>query len=540
MTAPAASRSAADPTAGPARALLLLGLAALAGAGTMVVELAAVRLLAPWFGTSQAVWTNVIAVILLALALGYLTAGRLAVRPAPLRTLSWVLFGAAALVTWSPFLGAACARAFLPPEVGLHEAVELVGWGSLAVALLVFLPPAVLFGMVSPLVVEELARERKASAGTAGGQVLCVSTLGSLVGVFGTSHWMLPVLGLQRTFLLAGILLLAAGITARLGSGKGSAGARTGLLALLLVSGIAPAFPPEPPTVPPGRRELARVESEYQRIRVVEDETYSPAMRFLQVNESFDSFQSVWQAEPGRLPEGFYYNDFLLPLQWTPDDGSPWRVLVLGLGAGTAVRVLEGESGRSLRFVGVELDPAVVRLAERWMDLEPDPARLEVWSGADARVALRASGETFEQIVLDCYANQVEIPPHLATREFFEEVRGRLVPGGWLSANLGGFGFDDPVVEAVSATCAAAFEAPVQVVRVPRSRNFMLLARREAALPELPWKLPGLGAHALPGFVRSVNPPPLAPLTDDRCPIERYQSRSLREARERRREELGT
>lgn len=520
--------------------LLLLGMAALAGAGTMVVELAAVRLLAPWFGTSQAVWTNVIAVILLALALGYLIAGRLAARPAPLRTLSWVLFVAAALVAWSPLLGARCAHAFLPPELGLHEAIELVGWGSLAVSLLVFLPPAVLLGMVSPLVVEELARERRTSAGAAGGQVLCVSTLGSLVGVFGTSHWMLPVLGLQRTFLLAGALLLAAGITARMGSGKGSARARGGLLALLLASGLAPAFPPDPPALAEGRHELERLESAYQRVRVVEDETYDPPMRFLQVNESFDSFQSAWQAEPGRLPEGFYYNDFLLPLAWTAGDGAPWNVLVLGLGAGTAVRVMRGETPRPLRFVGVELDPAVVRVAERWMDLEPEAGRLEVWSGADARVALRAVDESFEQIVLDCYANQVEIPPHLATREFFAALRDRLVPGGWLSANLGGFGFDDPVVEAVSATCAAAFAAPVQVVRVPRSRNFMLLARREAPLPELPWQRADLGAHALPGFVRSVAPPDEAPLTDDRCPIERFQARSLREARERRRAEVGT
>ena len=37
------------------------------------------------------------------------------------------------------------------------------------------------------------------------------------------------------------------------------------------------------------------------------------AMRFLQVNEGFDSFQSVWQSEPGLLPEGFYYDAFALP-----------------------------------------------------------------------------------------------------------------------------------------------------------------------------------------------------------------------------------
>ena len=50
------------------RSVGLLVLVALAGAGTMVVELSAVRVLAPWFGTSTAVWTNVIGVVLLAWA----------------------------------------------------------------------------------------------------------------------------------------------------------------------------------------------------------------------------------------------------------------------------------------------------------------------------------------------------------------------------------------------------------------------------------------------------------------------------------------
>ena len=500
----------------------------------MVVELAAVRLLAPWFGTSLLVWTNVIAVILLALALGYLIGGRLAARPAPLALLSWLLGAAALLVAWLPTLGAACARLFLPPQLALHEAVELVGWGSLAVALIVFLPPAALLGTVSPLVAESLARARGDSAGRAGGLVLSVSTLGSLAGVFGTSHWLLPVLGLQRTFLLAGAGLLGAALSARLQAGRG---ARAGLVVLALLGASAAAVTPARPALAPGLVELARVESPYQTVRAVEDR--ERGLRLLQVNESFDSFQSVWQASPGPLPEGFYYNDFLLPLRWA-DSVRPWRMLVLGLGAGTVVRVFEGAAEVELESTGVELDPAVVRLAEQHFDLRSEPPRRAVWAGIDARVALRVAPGPFEHIVLDCYSNQIEIPPHLCTREFFEAARARLAPGGWLTANLGGFSFDDPVVRTVAGTCATAFAAPVLLVRVPQSRNFVLLARRDASLPwsaEHGWSpsvregLP-LGPRVLPGFACLV-PPLEDALSDDRCPIERLQLRSLREARAR-------
>lgn len=524
-----------------ARATVLL-VAALSGAAVMVIELAAVRLLAPWFGTSLVVWTNVIAVILLALAVGYLLGGRLAARRTPLVPLAWALIAAGASVGWLPYLAAICARSFLPPGTALHEAARLVSWGSLAVSCIAFLPPATLLGMVSPLAVESVARLGALTAGRAGGAVLCVSTLGSLAGVFAASHWLLPTLGTRNTFWLAGAGLLVAGaLTCLVWRARSRELAPLLALVGLGVAGLVPR--PPRPALPDGSVELARADSAYQTLRVVEDRGRDPVLRFLQVNEGFDSFQSVWQERTGLLPEGFYYDDFLLPLGWAPEVES-WSVLVLGLGAGTVLRVFEGEHALETEFVGVELDPEAVRLGEEFMGLRPDDPGREVWSGLDARVALACTGRAFDQIVLDCYANQIEIPPHLCTLEFFELLRERLAAGGWLTANLGGFDFDDPVVAAVARTCAAAFDAPVLLVRVPQSRNFVLLARRDEALPLLEGGgiasqtraiALALGPRTLPGFTRTIVPGSTdGILTDDRCPMESLQLRSIEEARRRR------
>lgn len=173
---------------------------------------------------------------------------------------------------------------------------------------------------------------------------------------------------------------------------------------------------------------------------------------------------------------------------------------------------------------------------------------LSVWSGIDARVALRVGTESFEQVVLDCYANQVEIPYHLCTLEFFQSLRERLVDGGWLTANLGGFDFKDPVVASVASTCASAFGSAVLLLRVPWSRNFLLLARRNGSLPLADGTLEAatrqtilaLGPRRLPGFARLVEPDSkLSVLTDDWCPIENLQLRSLMEARALRRNAVG-
>lgn len=515
----------------------------------MIVELAAVRLLAPWFGTSHTVWTNVIAVILLALALGYMLGGRLAERANPAHILARTLLGAGAWVLWLPWLAPVTARGLVPEGLALQELAELVGWASLAVTSLVFLPPAALLGTVCPLVVESLARARRLSAGRAGGAVLFASTGGSLVGVFGTSHVLVPGLGVRRTFWLAGALLLACGLLALAVSRARKQPLRQGAALLLLALGAgATLAPPAPARLMTGTRELTRRESPYQTVRVVETVSAAEPMRFLQVNEGLDSFQSVWQPAEGLLPEGFYYNDFLLPACWTAP-GERWDVLVLGLGAGTVLRVFERERWPVARFVGIELDPVVVAAGTDYFELEVGSERSEVLAGLDARVALRATEHAFDQVIVDCYANQFEIPPHLCTREFFEEVRARLRPGGWLTANLGGFGFQDPVVSAVAATCAAAFGAPVLLVRVPMSRNYMLLARRDVPVPWSEGALPAgrsaaplaLAARALPGFAQLVAPQgPGLVLTDDRCPIERLQRRSLVEARATRSGEPGT
>jgi spermidine synthase len=374
--------------------------------------------------------------------------------------------------------------------------------------------------------------------------VLFASTAGSLAGVFGTSHVLLPEFGIRRTFWLAAGLLLVAAIATHV---LVRAGARrwSSVLVWIGLAGISVAVRPEHPPLRSSRVELAQRESSYQALRVVEERGPDGVLRFLQVNEGFDSFQSVWRPERGLLPVGFYYNDFLLPASWSADR-DPWRVLVLGLGAGSVTRVFAREEWPRARFVGVELDPVVVALGREFFDLDEEGERLEVWAGMDARLALRIGDEPFEQIVLDCYANQVEIPAHLCTVEFFREARDRLVPGGWLTANLGGFGFDDPVVIAVASTCARAFDASVLLVRVPESRNFVLLARQ---LAPLPWNEEGLveptassalvlGPRLLPGSAREVRPDPaIEILTDDRCPIEELQLRSIREAQRHRRPE---
>jgi hypothetical protein len=315
--------------------------------------------------------------------------------------------------------------------------------------------------------------------------------------------------------------------------------------ALLLAALVAQTSSLSRPAPPRGARELAACETAYQFARIVEDP--STGYRFLQVNEGFDSFQSAWRDRPGPLGEGYYYDLFALPAWWSGRGTGEWRVLVLGAGTDSVTRVLEGAHPEALELAsrGGGIGDRVADLGAKWMDAAPSAQRHWL-AGVDARAALRLLRGPYDEIVIDAYANQVEIPAHLCSREFFEQVFGLLAPGGWLALNVGGFTFEDPVVAAVAATLASACGRPALALRVPAARNFVVFARRDAELPDpergdlrpasgAPSELVQLvGRLELPSSWRRIEAGAALTLTDDRNPIEALQHRSLESARTQR------
>ncbi len=182
-----------------------------AGAATMTVELAAVRLLAPWFGTSLPVWTNVLGVVLLGLSLGYLVGGRLSRGQAPLRRASLSLYAAALVAAVLPSAARPVAAAFVPTGLSLDRAQPLLVWGSLAASLILYLPSVICLGALQPLLLEASTR-RHAHVGSTGAALFAVSTLGSLAGCFGTAYGLLPLAGLEATFHAAAGWLVLCGL----------------------------------------------------------------------------------------------------------------------------------------------------------------------------------------------------------------------------------------------------------------------------------------------------------------------------------------
>jgi predicted membrane-bound spermidine synthase len=175
------------------------------GAGTLATEIAASRLLAPYFGSSTIVWANIIGLILIYLSIGYWLGGKLADRRPDPRVLGLLILVAAGFIAILPFI----SRPILDLAVrGLDAVSAGAVVGSFFAALALFAVPVTLLGCVSPFAIR-LALSDVASAGTVAGRLYAISTIGSILGTFVSAIVTIPLIGTQRTMLGAAALLAA-------------------------------------------------------------------------------------------------------------------------------------------------------------------------------------------------------------------------------------------------------------------------------------------------------------------------------------------
>src|SRR3954452_4501089 len=230
------------------------------GTGSLGAEIAAVRLLSPYFGASTIVWANTIGVVLVALSVGYWLGGRIADRHPHMRGLCLLALSAAGLLALVPF----AADPLLDLGVrALDQASAGAFVGSLLGVLVLVAVPVLLLGAISPYAIR-LAVSTVEEAGTVAGRLYAVSTAGSLVGTLGSALVLIPLVGTRRTFL---VFALAIAVVAVLGLRPLR---RWALAPAAIVVLIALPVGTLKAQTDDGGRVIHEVETEYQYARVIE------------------------------------------------------------------------------------------------------------------------------------------------------------------------------------------------------------------------------------------------------------------------------
>jgi len=469
------------------------GLSFFVGAAVMILELTASRAVAPILGNSLYTWTAVIGVVLAGLSLGAYLGGRL-VDHSPRIELLRNLFYISG--------GAVCVMMFLtqgmPAVALLPLSIPILATG---ISTILFFIPAVLLGAIQPMIVK-LSTIEVDHLGRTYGTLSALWSLGSIVGVFLSGFYLIPLLGTWKTFLLvAGILFVSGIILSRKRTLSGVA-----VFVLLTLIWPSPEYQ--------GAHVLFSKDTGYFRALVAQAkiEPFGDTRIFFLDIDTHSILRGTSTAP--------IYTDMTRLFSGGISTSS--SVLLIGGGAYT----MPNDLAQTPASVSVyELDPALPPIVEEYFSLNP---KIMTTIG-DARTLLRRENQTYDIIVGDSFNSYLSVPWHLLTREWNEEVAQHLRANGVYAVNIISTleGEGSELYLSVDATLRETFpfvEAYAFGDNPEHIQNVFFLASRTSLEPwiSLGKSLSILAGHTEKFEDRRVQAPPTpsAILTDDHAPTD--------------------
>lgn len=409
------------------------------GAAVLVIEVTAVRLLSPFFGSSLFVLSSVLTIILGALSLGYYVGGRISDR-FPFHEPLYTVIAVSGL---SVLLTQLIAGSALP----LHSASLSIISGPLIFSFVLFFIPAFLLGIVSPYIIklqsEGTPREH---VGSVVGATFFWGTVGSIIGSLLTGFLLVPLYGVQHSIIGTGFILVLLGLGGniaitslkeksfavyRIVDKQGKYIVLIALLSLIVFVLI------EETSVRPDRNVLLESDGLYSHILVYEGQHAKGTIHLLErdANNSSAILQDSFDLIFGYSQFAEYY-----PLLQEKTD----NFLLIGGGAYSIPRTLVARDENIVVDV-VEIEPVLFDIAKEYFDLK-DTTRINNYV-MDGRVFLAKSDTKYDVIFGDAFGTSLSVPEHLTTKEFLLEVQNSLTPDGIYFLNyIGAFSDDAPTL----------------------------------------------------------------------------------------------
>ena len=389
---------------------------------TLVIELVAGRIMAPYVGVSLYTWTSIIGVVLAGISIGAYLGGLIADRWPSSTTLGWLLFlsglGALAISPLTNLVGGAEFQTSLMVRILLITAI-------------IFFVPSCLLGMISPVVVK-LTLNNLEKTGNVVGKIYAFSTLGSILGTFATGFFLISWMGTRTILLTMGIILIVSAAV------FGGFFLRKKVLTLFLVIIIVlipliSTFYGHAFKMPLDEQTYLFKESDYYTIKLKKSIRGNNGNQLdsLVLDHLVHSYTDL--SDPFYL-EYEYIRIYEEVVRWQAGKRNPMKALFLGGGGYTFPRFMDAEYPEA-RMDVVEIDPEITRVAHQYLGISKD-SRIRSMN-EDGRWFVMNCKETgsYDFIFGDAF-NDLSIPFHLTTKEFAVQLKRLLKPDGLLMANV--------------------------------------------------------------------------------------------------------
>lgn len=480
-----------------------------AGMSVMAVELGASRLLAPYFSSSQIVWTIIIGTIMIAMALGNIWGGKNADKNPNPDKLYMRLIIAAIWIAAIPLLGKYVIigiSGILVLTVN-NNFLVLAGF---AACMVIFVFPLFLLGTVTPSLVKYTVESLDDSGKTVG-TLGAFNTIGSIVGTFTPTFITIPAVGTSITFLIFSGILLLLGLVYFISKREKKAvcGLVSALFIVCSIWGNSDSF------------------AFWEKDLVYEGESI---YNYLQVKETDDSVilstnvlfgvQSILKKDDSLT--GMYYDYAMAaPIMAGAEKKDKVDILILGMGTGTyAKQCLKYFDNVTVE--GVEIDEKITDLAEEYFQL-PKDVKVTTYDG---RAYLQATDKKYDVIMVDAYQD-ITIPFQMSSVEFFTMVKEHLTEDGVMVVNMNMHSEEEGNINDYLADTIANVFQHVYTAKVSGSTNQELFAtQNEAAVDLFAKNIVNLKETELLEMMNMVNAKLEVYekgnylLTDDKAPVE--------------------
>ncbi len=422
----------------------------LTGAVTLSLEVLASRIMTPFFGVSLYIWSGILSITLVFLALGYRLGGTVSVKLS--RSSAELVFLATPIAS---ALAMALSALLYPFAFPYLSQVNLIAGSFIGATLLLALPLIALSAM-NPLLIG--LRRGKTSVGDGGaGRVFFVSTMGSVIGVLITAFLFIPNVTNFRAMLVLGFtvsaitilyILISQVLKVRQKRALLGIGLATVILCITVfaakesyLSFVNTAFNSQLTY-----KIIAEYTSMFGNIKVAKvrvADASSPAEKYF-VQDGVVQNRTDFNNKSISM---YTYVLESLVHGYVPKAKD---VLVLGLGAGVVPRHFASDG---LNATVVEINSEALRAAKENFGFDDNDVRVFL---EDARTFVRKCNREYDAAVVDLFLGD-NVPDYLMTKEFFADLRNCIRPKGAMVMNVMLDAKNDEPNKRLLATIASSF-----------------------------------------------------------------------------------
>ena len=460
------------------------------GIALMGIEMSASRLISVYFSSSQIVWTIIIGVIMIAMAAGNYIGGRQAdKKPSYLRLYIELLF-AGTWIVLVPFLGRFII-AGVTVLFALFVTKGLVIWSALFSCIILFVPPLLFLGKVTPSLIKYSLGEKV--SGKVIGLLEALNTIGSIIGTFLPTFLTIPFIGTSNSFVLFGSMIAGVGFVyvtnyfidkfinrpkavENKESEEEVKEPKKKELKDYILSGICACFWILGLVISTNtslifwkeQTMISESESMYNYLKVdkVGKTTYFSTNVLFGVQSAINDDYSL---------TGMYYDNLLVSrylVKEKPD------VLVLGNGTGTYATMMKNYLHCDCNITSIEIDHGIIDLSYKYFKMNEDVNVI----CDDGRNYIARDKNTYDIILVDAYSS-ISAPFHMTTVEFFTLVKDHLNDNGIMMMNVNMY--SDKKGSFSSSLCDTAYSVfdNLYAFRVDGGSGMEVFASKNKELP---------------------------------------------------------